>query len=83
MKNLILVVNYDCPNHYEDYVHRCGRTGENIDTCRVAARIEFYHFALGIIILKIRRAEWLGMSFEIRYQKVKTKHVLNGLSGND
>ncbi|VEN47262.1 unnamed protein product [Callosobruchus maculatus] len=26
-KQLILVVNYDCPNHYEDYVHRCGRTG--------------------------------------------------------
>jgi ATP-dependent RNA helicase DDX46/PRP5 len=24
---LILVVNYDCPNHYEDYVHRVGRTG--------------------------------------------------------
>lgn len=24
---MILVVNYDCPNHYEDYVHRCGRTG--------------------------------------------------------
>ena len=27
VKNLILVVNFDCPNHYEDYVHRCGRTG--------------------------------------------------------
>lgn len=27
MKKLILVVNYDCPNHYEDYVHRVGRTG--------------------------------------------------------
>ncbi|EDV21201.1 uncharacterized protein TRIADDRAFT_30653 [Trichoplax adhaerens] len=27
VKNLILVVNYDCPNHYEDYVHRAGRTG--------------------------------------------------------
>ncbi|CAF4118117.1 unnamed protein product [Rotaria sp. Silwood2] len=27
VKNLILVVNYDCPNHYEEYVHRCGRTG--------------------------------------------------------
>ena len=26
-KDLILVVNYDCPNHDEDYVHRCGRTG--------------------------------------------------------
>ena len=21
------MVNFDCPNHYEDYVHRCGRTG--------------------------------------------------------
>lgn len=27
VKHLILVVNHDCPNHYEDYVHRCGRTG--------------------------------------------------------
>jgi ATP-dependent RNA helicase DDX46/PRP5 len=27
VKQLILVVNYDCPNHYEDYVHLCGRTG--------------------------------------------------------
>jgi len=27
VKQLNLVVNYDCPNHYEDYVHRVGRTG--------------------------------------------------------
>lgn len=27
VKDLILVVNYDVPNHYEDYVHRVGRTG--------------------------------------------------------
>ncbi|KII70281.1 putative ATP-dependent RNA helicase DDX46 [Thelohanellus kitauei] len=27
VKNIILVVNYDCPNHGEDYIHRCGRTG--------------------------------------------------------
>ncbi|KXJ10089.1 putative ATP-dependent RNA helicase DDX46 [Exaiptasia diaphana] len=27
VKKLNLVVNYDCPNHYEDYVHRVGRTG--------------------------------------------------------
>ncbi|XP_029654476.1 probable ATP-dependent RNA helicase DDX46 [Octopus sinensis] len=27
VRDLYLVVNYDCPNHYEDYVHRCGRTG--------------------------------------------------------
>eukprot|EP01006_Ploeotia_vitrea_P008967 TRINITY_DN21196_c0_g1_i2.p1 TRINITY_DN21196_c0_g1~~TRINITY_DN21196_c0_g1_i2.p1 ORF type:complete len:974 (+),score=170.71 TRINITY_DN21196_c0_g1_i2:301-2922(+) len=25
--DLELVINYKCPNHYEDYVHRVGRTG--------------------------------------------------------
>ncbi|KAJ3196163.1 pre-mRNA processing RNA-helicase [Irineochytrium annulatum] len=27
VKQLKVVINYDCPNHMEDYVHRCGRTG--------------------------------------------------------
>lgn len=27
VKELELVVNNDVPNHYEDYVHRVGRTG--------------------------------------------------------
>jgi ATP-dependent RNA helicase DDX46/PRP5 len=27
VKDLLNVVNYECPNHMEDYVHRCGRTG--------------------------------------------------------
>jgi len=27
VKNLVLVVNFDAPTHYEDYVHRIGRTG--------------------------------------------------------
>jgi ATP-dependent RNA helicase DDX46/PRP5 len=27
VKQLTLVVNFDVPNHYEDYVHRVGRTG--------------------------------------------------------
>lgn len=27
VKDLKLVVNYDVPNHHEDYVHRVGRTG--------------------------------------------------------
>lgn len=27
VKELRLVVNYDVPNHHEDYVHRVGRTG--------------------------------------------------------
>lgn len=25
--DLVLVINYHCPNHLEDYVHRVGRTG--------------------------------------------------------
>jgi ATP-dependent RNA helicase DDX46/PRP5 len=25
--NLPMVINFDCPSHLEDYVHRCGRTG--------------------------------------------------------
>ena len=24
---IVVVVNYHCPNHLEDYVHRVGRTG--------------------------------------------------------
>lgn len=35
VKQLKLVVNYDVPNHLEDYVHRAGRTGRagNRGTC--------------------------------------------------
>lgn len=27
VKDLVLVNNYDVPNHHEDYIHRVGRTG--------------------------------------------------------
>lgn len=27
MPDLVCVINYSCPNHLEDYVHRVGRTG--------------------------------------------------------
>ena len=27
VKGLVCVINYEVPNHYEDYVHRVGRTG--------------------------------------------------------
>lgn len=27
IKNLVLVINYSCPSHKEDYIHRIGRTG--------------------------------------------------------
>lgn len=40
VKNLTLVINFDAPNHGEDYVHRCGRTGR--------FRIPFNDFMLTI-----------------------------------
>ena len=27
IKEIVLVVNFKCPNHLEDYIHRIGRTG--------------------------------------------------------
>jgi ATP-dependent RNA helicase DDX46/PRP5 len=35
VKELKLVINYDTPNHMEDYIHRAGRTGRagNTGTC--------------------------------------------------
>ena len=27
IKSLVLVINFNCPNHLEDYIHRIGRTG--------------------------------------------------------
>ena len=27
IKHLVLVVNFKCPDHLEDYIHRIGRTG--------------------------------------------------------
>lgn len=27
IKSIVLVINFQCPNHLEDYIHRIGRTG--------------------------------------------------------
>ncbi|GAW81468.1 ATP-dependent RNA helicase [Plasmodium gonderi] len=29
IKNIIVVINYQCPDHIEDYIHRIGRTGRS------------------------------------------------------
>ncbi|CAD2108252.1 adenosinetriphosphatase [Plasmodium vinckei petteri] len=29
IKNIILVINYECPDHIEDYIHKIGRTGRS------------------------------------------------------
>lgn len=45
VKQLILVVNYDCPNHYEDYVHRY-------------TFLELTQFIFVLNIFKIRLQMW-------------------------
>lgn len=34
VKDLVLVVNYDVPNHHEDYVHRWAGLGAGLLCCR-------------------------------------------------
>lgn len=54
VKQLILVVNYNCPNHYEDYVHRAGRTGRagnkvpssHLDSCRAELWSFLFYFSV-------------------------------------
>lgn len=50
VKQLKLVVNYDAPNHLEDYVHRAGRTGRagNTGTAVTFVTEEQENCAIGI-----------------------------------
>jgi ATP-dependent RNA helicase DDX46/PRP5 len=50
VKQLVLVVNYDVPNHMEDYVHRAGRTGRagNKGTCVTFITTEQEKFSVDI-----------------------------------
>ncbi|KAH8830732.1 P-loop containing nucleoside triphosphate hydrolase protein [Flagelloscypha sp. PMI_526] len=50
VKQLKLVINFDCPNHMEDYVHRAGRTGRagNKGTCITFVTSEQDRYAVEI-----------------------------------
>lgn len=50
VKQLKLVVNYDAPNHLEDYVHRAGRTGRagNTGTAVTFVTPEQDRYSIGI-----------------------------------
>jgi ATP-dependent RNA helicase DDX46/PRP5 len=51
INHIKLVVNYSCPNHMEDYVHRVGRTGRagTKGTAHTFITEEEAHLALDII----------------------------------
>jgi ATP-dependent RNA helicase DDX46/PRP5 len=74
VKELKLVINYDCPNHMEDYVHRAGRTGRagNSGTCITFIQTDQDRYAVDIVralkaseanvppeLEKLSEGEWL------------------------
>lgn len=92
VKGLILVVNFDCPNHYEDYVHRCGRTGRagNLGTAYTFITEDEGKYAGDVIkameLSKVERPQLLNNLWE-RYKLEqeragKTIHKSSGFSGS-
>ncbi|RDB22636.1 Pre-mRNA-processing ATP-dependent RNA helicase PRP5 [Hypsizygus marmoreus] len=66
VKQLKLVVNYDAPNHMEDYVHRAGRTGRagNKGTSMLPSqKISRTWQVVSLIKLKTGKAQAAGSGF--------------------
>ncbi|PPQ83301.1 hypothetical protein CVT25_004040 [Psilocybe cyanescens] len=92
VKQLKLVVNYDCPNHMEDYVHRAGRTGRagNKGTCVTFVTPEQERYSVDIYralkasdVAMPKDLEDLanGEFFHFRLSKKKQKVFIFYLSG--
>ena len=88
--DLGLVVNYDCPNHMEDYIHRAGRTGRagNKGTAITFITIAQDKYA-GDIIRALRASkvpvppelQRLFDLFEEKLKKGSTPHSRSGFGG--
>ncbi|KAF2460990.1 hypothetical protein BDY21DRAFT_361010 [Lineolata rhizophorae] len=90
VKQLKLVVNFDCPSHTEDYVHRAGRTGRagNKGTAVTFITPEEERFAFGIIIaLKESKVEppkalaRLSNKFNKKYKEGEVFRAAGGFGG--
>ena len=90
VKQLKLVVNYDAPNHMEDYVHRAGRTGRagNKGTCITFITPEQDKYARDIIsaLKASKRAipaelDALAQSFREKVQSGKAHVSGSGFGG--
>ncbi|CAO1614286.1 unnamed protein product [Sympodiomycopsis kandeliae] len=90
VKQLKLVVNYDAPNHMEDYVHRAGRTGRagNKGTCVTFITAEQDRYAKDIIsALKASKvtvpAELQGLAdtFQAKVAAGKAQAASSGFGG--
>jgi ATP-dependent RNA helicase DDX46/PRP5 len=89
VKQLKLVINFDAPNHMEDYVHRAGRTGRagNKGTCVTFITPEQERYSVDIYrALKASNVnvpselEELanGMSLLVIFQSIYANHLASG-----
>ncbi|KAF8915887.1 P-loop containing nucleoside triphosphate hydrolase protein [Mucidula mucida] len=90
VKQLRLVINYDAPNHMEDYVHRAGRTGRagNKGTCVTFVTPEQDRYSVDIYrALKASQAtvppdlEELANGFLQKLKTGKVQAVSSGFGG--
>ena len=79
VKQLKLVVNYDAPNHLEDYVHRAGRTGRagNTGTAVTFVTEDQERFAVDIA----KALKQSGQAIPEDLQKLVDKHLADVKSG--
>ncbi|KAJ3096338.1 pre-mRNA processing RNA-helicase [Phlyctochytrium planicorne] len=90
VKQLKVVINYDVPNHMEDYVHRCGRTGRagNKGTAYTFITTEQEKFSVDIVqALKMSNAavpdelQNLADAFIAKVKDGKANYTSSGFGG--
>jgi ATP-dependent RNA helicase DDX46/PRP5 len=91
VKNLNVVINYECPNHMEDYVHRVGRTGRagKEGTAYTFVTLEQERYSIDVIRALKRSGvaippelDALGKSFRAKIKAGTVKYIKgNGYGG--
>jgi ATP-dependent RNA helicase DDX46/PRP5 len=90
VKQLKLVVNYDAPNHLEDYVHRAGRTGRAGNTGTAVTFLTEEQDRYAVDIAKALRqsgqevpepVQKLVEAFQEKVKSGKEKSMVSGFGG--
>lgn len=90
VKQLKLVINYDAPNHLEDYVHRAGRTGRAGNTGTAVTFLTDQQDRYAVDIAKALResgqdvpepVQKLVESFQEKVKSGKEKSMATGFGG--
>lgn len=90
VKQLKLVVNYDAPNHMEDYVHRVGRTGRAGNTGTAVTFVEPGQDRAAVDIAKAlklskvevpKKLQDIVDKFMTKVKEGKEKYVSSGFGG--